>query len=80
MLVNLGPRCDDGETDVYDDGVYSGNYLYLPTGGGVGTEFLAVAAMDVDQTQIVVVAIQMVSDEDKTTIRDQILTTFLALF
>lgn len=80
VLTNLGPECDDGQTDVYDDGLYVGNYLYLPNCGGNGTEFLAVAAMNAEQTEIVVVALQMVSDEDKTTIRDAILTSFFADF
>ncbi len=78
-LTSIGPECDDGETDVYDDGLYVGNYLYLPNCGGVGTEFLVVAAMNEEQTEIVIVSIQMVSDEDKTTVRDAILTSFLAL-
>ena len=80
MLSSVGPECDDGETDVYDDGVYSGDYLYLPNCGGVGTEFLAVVATDAEQTHLMIVTIQMVSEEDKTTTRDAILSTFLALF
>ncbi len=62
------PRCDDGETDVYDDGVYVGQLPpACPTAAVSVPSSWSVAAMDVDQTQIVVVAIQMVSDEDKTT-------------
>ena len=79
-LSSIAPECDDGETDVYDDGLYVGNYLYLPNCGGVGSEFLAIAATDPDQTHVVVVQMTMVSDEDKTTNRDQILSTFLATF
>jgi serine protease Do len=80
VLTNLGPECDDGETGDYNDGLYIGTYLYLPNCGGVGTDFVAVAAMDEAQTVIVVVAIQMVSDEDKSTIRDAILNSFYAEF
>ena len=79
-LSSIGPQCDDGETDVYDDGLYVGEYLYLPNCGGIGTDFLAIAATDVDQTHVVVVQMAMISDEDKTTNRDQILSTFLATF
>jgi serine protease Do len=79
-LSSVGPECEDGETDVYDDGLYVGNYLWLPNCGGVGSEFLAIVATDPDQTHLVVVQMTMVSDEDKTTNRDQILSTFLATF
>ena len=80
VLSSVAPQCDDGETDVYDDGLYVGEYLYLPNCGGVGSEFLAIAAIDPDQTHVVVVQMTMVSEEDKTTNRDQILSTFLATF
>jgi hypothetical protein len=80
VLSSIAPQCDDGETDVYDDGLYVGNYLYLPNCGGVGSDFLAIAATDPGQTHVVVVQMTMVSDVDKTTNRDQMLSTFLATF
>jgi hypothetical protein len=49
-------------------------------GGGEGAEFLAIAAIDPEQTHVVVVQMTMVSEADKTTNRDQILSTFLATF
>ncbi len=80
MITTLGSECGTPETDAYDDGVYVGTYVYLPDCGGVGTEVLGVAATDATATHMVLLTIQMVSDEDKSTTRDQILTTFFALF
>ena len=80
VISSIAPQCDDGETDVYDDGLYVGNYIYLPNCGGAGADFLAIAATDPDQTHLVVVQMSMISEADKTTIRDQILSTFLATF
>jgi serine protease Do len=79
MITAFGSECGDPQTDAYDDGVYVGTYVYLPDCGGVGTEVLGVAVVDASATHMVLVQIQMVSDEDKTTTRDQILTTFFAL-
>lgn len=80
VVTSYGGDCGDPETDLYDDGLYVGTYLYLPECGGVGSELLTIVASNPDQTHWVRVQIQMVSDDDKTTIRDQILTTFLATF
>ena len=80
MISAYGAECGDPQTDAYDDGVYAGTFVYLPDCGGVGSELLGLAVTDATASHMVLVQIQMVSDEDKTTIRDQILTTFFAIF
>lgn len=79
LLTSTGSQCEDGETGDYDDGVYVGTYLYFPSCGGTTTDFLAVIAHDSDGV-LVATTIQMVSDEDKTTVRDEILSSFYAIY
>ena len=79
LLTSTGSQCEDGETGDYDDGVYVGTYLYFPNCGGTTTDFLAVVANDAEGV-LVATTIQMVSDEDKSTVRDEILSSFYAIY
>jgi serine protease Do len=76
----IGPQCEDGQTGDYDDTVYVGTYLFFPNCGETSTDFLGVVVQDNAKTHVVVVTIQMVSDKDKSTIRDEILNTFYAIY
>lgn len=76
----IAPECEEAETGDYDDSVYVGTYLYFPNCGGTTTDFLGVVVQDEAKTHLVVVTIQMVSDKDKSTIRDEILNTFYAIY
>lgn len=78
IITSVAPNCDDGETGDYDDTLYVGTYMYLPNCGGNGTDFLTVVATNPDGV-LAIITIQMVSDEDKSTIRDEILQTFNAI-
>ncbi|MEP6478736.1 MAG: hypothetical protein ABJB03_05050 [Rhodoglobus sp.] len=75
----FGPDCQDGQTDAYDDGVFTGQYLYLP-GCGNGADFVAVVAHDPKNSYLVLLTMVLVSDEDKSTNRDHLLGTFSALY
>lgn len=78
-LTDFGGDCEDGETDVYDDGYYVGKYLYLPNCGGVG-DLAVVAAVDPESTYIVLVAMNLVSDADKNENAGQVLSTFFVQY
>jgi serine protease Do len=75
-----GAECDPPETGDYDDGLYVGTYAYFENCGGLTTDYVTVVAQDINQTHFIICSIQMVSDEDKSTIRDEILTSFRADF
>lgn len=79
LLTSTGSQCEDGETGDYDDSVYVGTYLYFPNCGGTTTDFVAIVAKDSLGT-LVIVNIQMVTDEEKSTIRNEILGSFYAIF
>jgi serine protease Do len=80
ITTSFGGECDPYETGDYDDSVYVGTYLYFPNCGGTTTDFLAVVASDADGTHLVVFTVQMVTEEDKTTTRDELLNTFYAVY
>ncbi|CAN5571243.1 hypothetical protein BH10ACT7_BH10ACT7_31970 [soil metagenome] len=63
-------------TDAYDDGVYSGQYLYLPGCGTAAADVVIVVAHDPEGIWTVLVSMTLVSEEDKLANRDQILSTF----
>ncbi|MGX5680340.1 S1C family serine protease [Schumannella luteola] len=69
----------DGSGD-YDDGFYVGQYNYFTGCGGSTTDYVVIAAKDVDNTHLMIVTAQLVDDTDKTAVLDEILNTFFASF
>lgn len=78
--TGIGNECENAEQGDYDDGLYAGRYVYFTNCGGVGTDYVALAVRDVDDTHFVLLTVQMVSDEDKTVVLDQVLKTFFAQY
>jgi serine protease Do len=79
-IAGPGAECDAApETGDYDDGVYVGTYVYFENCGGVGTDYVSIVARDADKN-VIICTIQMVSDEDKSTVRDEILNSFWAIY
>ena len=76
----ITPECESSDTGDYDDTVYVGKYIYFTNCGKTTTDFVGVVVQDEAKTHLVVLTIQMVSDEDKSTIRDEILNTFYAIY
>lgn len=72
--------CGEPEEGDYDDTVYRGTYVYFSNCAGTETDFLAVIALDYDATHLVVTTIQMTTEEEKSTIRDEILNSFYAIY
>ena len=72
--------CGDPEVGDYDDTVYRGTYVYFSNCAGTSTDFLGVVALDYDATHLVVTTVQMTNDEEKSTIRDEILNSFFAVY
>ena len=79
-IAGPGAECEAPETGDYDDGVYVGTYVYFENCGGVGTDYVSIVAQDADKTHFIICTIQMVSDEDKSTVRDEILNSFWAIY
>lgn len=79
-INGVGAECDAPETGDYDDGVYVGTYVYFTNCGGVDTDYLSIVAQDAAQTHVIVASIQMVSADDKSTVRDEILSSFWAVY
>ena len=79
-ISGVGAECDTPEKGDYDDGVYVGTYVYFTNCGGVDTDYLSIVAQDAAQTHVIVASIQMVSAEDKSTVRDEILNSFWAIY
>lgn len=80
FVTQFGAFCEDGESDVYDDGLYVGKYLYMPGCGEVDSDFVAIVASDYDSTQTILFTAVLVSDEDKTTNLDHLLETFYSVY
>lgn len=72
--------CGDPEEGEYDDSVYIGTYLYFSGCGDTETDFLAVIAEDYESTHLAVTTIQMLTEDEKSTIRDEILNSFYAIY
>jgi serine protease Do len=72
--------CTADSSGDYDDGFYIGKFAYFTNCAGTTTDYMVLVADDYDNTHFMVVTIQMVSDADKTTVRDNILNTFFAAY
>lgn len=70
-LDNSGP---------YDDGYYLGQFAYFTGCDGTSTDFVVVAASDANNTHLITVSVQMVSDQDKDVVLSNILNSFQASF
>jgi len=80
ITKSITDLCESATSGDYDDTVYVGTYLYFTNCGKTTTDFLAVIAQDAAKTHIVITTIQMISDDDKSTLRDEILNTFYARY
>lgn len=79
-LESIVPDCTLDDEGDFDDGLYDGQYQYFTDCGGVGADFVGLVAVDYDQTHMIYLAVQMVDSNDKTTVLDEILATFLARY
>ncbi|MCC6270623.1 MAG: serine protease [Microbacteriaceae bacterium] len=72
--------CTLGNEGAYDDGYYVGQFAYFTACGGTTTDFAVLATTDVAGTHFMIVSVQMVSDQDKDTVLNNILNSFNAVF
>jgi serine protease Do len=72
--------CTPGNSGPYDDGFYVGEFAYFTNCAGTTTDYAVVVADDYNQTHFIVATIQMVTDVDKTTVLDNILNSFQAVY
>ncbi len=79
-LTSLIEACTLTGDDRYNDGYYTGHYLYLSDCGGTGTDYVAIAAIDTANTHFIRVQVQMVSEIDKSSVLDAVLQSFQASF
>ncbi|HWR84772.1 MAG TPA: S1C family serine protease [Rhodoglobus sp.] len=80
FVNGISPECGDVETGEYDDGLYAGQYAYFTGCGGTETDFLALAADHADGSHRLLLTVQMVSEQDKSVVLEQILGSFEAKF
>ncbi|MBX3068407.1 MAG: serine protease [Cryobacterium sp.] len=75
-----GTKCTVANEGPYDDSLYKGQFVYFQNCGGTSTEIVVAALKDVSNTHFLILFVQMVSDTDKSTVLDKILSTFQAQF
>ena len=56
--------CEPGEVTDYDDGYYTGIYQIFSSCGDTETEYTIIAALDPDETHMILVGFQLVSEAD----------------
>lgn len=78
--ANVGSECTVRNEGPYDDGYYVGEFVYFTACGGGSTDYAVLAANDVANTHLMIVAVQMVTDSDKGAVLDNILNSFQAVF
>lgn len=78
--ANVGSECTVRNEGPYDDGYYIGEFVYFTACGGGSTDYVVLAANDVANTHLMIVAVQMVTDSDKGVVLDNILNSFQAVF
>ncbi len=78
--TNNGTMCTVANEGPYDDGWYSGQFIYFTNCGGTSTEIAVVAGTDTAKTHLIIVFVQMVTDADKSTVLDKILGSFQGSF
>lgn len=72
--------CTADNSGDYDDGFYVGKFAYFTNCGGVDTDFAVVVADDYNSTHFMVVTIQMATETEKTTVLENILNSFQAVY
>ena len=80
LTVPLSAVCTPSESGPYDDSFYVGEYSYLTDCGSAGSDVVVVVAEDIAGTHLMFLTAQLVSSEDKTTVLEKILATFIASF
>ncbi|WP_166873029.1 S1C family serine protease [Salinibacterium sp. ZJ450] len=76
---SVGDACTLRETDVYDDGYYTGHYTYWTACDGV-SDYVVVVANDSAGTHLVMLRLQMLSELDRSTVLETIVSSFMAKF
>lgn len=78
MVDNLSGACQPGAVEeAYDDGLYAGYYSTLLACGETDAAQFLLTAQDAEGTHFVYLSGQFISEEDKTTTLDAILSSFL---
>lgn len=72
-------ECTIGNEGAYDDSFYTGQFVYF-TGCGGSTDFALVVANDANNTHLMILTVQMVTDADKDVVLTNILNSFQAVF
>ncbi len=75
-----GKDCTLANEGPYDDSYYVGQFAYFSSCGGTSTDFAILATTDAAKTHLMLVFVQMVSDQDKNAVLDNVLNTFQATF
>jgi serine protease Do len=78
-VSGISPECEDVEVGDYDDGLYAGQFAYFAGCGGTA-DFLALVVDHSDGSHRLLLTVQMVSELDKTTVLEKILSSFEARF
>lgn len=73
-------QCTLDDMGAYDDSYYAGQYKYFTNCGGVGTDLVVLVTKDVNNTHLMILTAQLVSQTDKTTVLPEILNTFFGSF
>lgn len=74
----LETECTPDNSGDYDDSFYIGQFAYFTNCGGTTTDIVVLVTKDIDNTHLMIVTAQLVSETDKTTVLEEILNTFFA--
>jgi hypothetical protein len=77
-LVGLCTVDTDGAD--YDDGMYQGVFGYFTGCGGGTTDYVVIVANDASGSHTIIVAAQLNTDLERTTVLETIVSTFQAAF
>ncbi|HEU4850478.1 MAG TPA: hypothetical protein VFS93_08710, partial [Terrimesophilobacter sp.] len=76
----VGADCTVGNEGAYDDSYYIGQFVYFTGCGGTSTDYAVVVANDANNTHLMILTVQMVTDSDKDVVLDNVLNSFQAVF
>ena len=72
--------CTLDSSGPYDDSFYVGEFNYYTGCAGGTTDYVVIAAKDVDNTHLMLFTAQLVSEADKATVLDELLNSFIASY
>lgn len=76
----VGADCTVGSEGPYDDSYYIGQFVYFTGCGGTSADYAVVVANDANNTHLMILTVQMVTDSDKDVVLNNILNSFQAVF